>query len=115
MNQIEELIQQIRQFAEEREWEQFHSPKNLAMALVVEAGEIVEIFQWMTEEQSRHLDEATLIRLEEEIGDVLLYLAGLAGKAGIDPLGAARRKLTANAVRYPAEVVRGKSKKYTEY
>ena len=112
---MEDLIHQIRQFAAERDWAQFHSPKNLAMALGVEAAEIMEIFQWMTQEESRHLDEHLVDRLEEEIGDVMIYLANLAEKFGIDPIGAAKKKLAINSEKYPADLVRGKAKKYTEY
>lgn len=112
---MEELIEQIRTFARERDWEQYHSPKNLSMALSVEAGETVEIFQWMTQEQSRTLNTETLARLQDEIGDVMIYLTGLADKFGLDPVNLAKRKLTINARKYPADIVRGKAKKYTEY
>jgi len=109
------LIQKIREFARERDWEKFHSPKNLSMALSVEVGEIVEIFQWMTEEQSRNLSQEKLEELKEEIGDVMIYLTNLADKFGIDPLQAAVEKVEINKRKYPLDLVRGRSEKYTEY
>jgi dCTP diphosphatase len=105
----------IKAFIEERDWEQFHSPKNLAMALSVEVAEIVEHFQWLTEEQSRNLPPEKLTELREEIGDVMIYLTELADKLGIDPVEAARAKVTINGRKYPAELVKGKASKYTEY
>jgi dCTP diphosphatase len=112
---MEELADLIRRFAQERDWEQFHSPKNLSMALSVEVAEIVEIFQWMTGQESQELDDETLIRLEQEIGDVMTYLTNLADKFGFDPISAAKKKLGISAQKYPADIVRGKSRKYTEY
>ena len=114
MTELEELREQLRNFARERDWEQFHSPKNLAMALSVEAAELVEIFQWLTAEQSASLEPAALARADEEIADVLLYLVRLADRLGIDPAAAARRKLQKNAARYPAEKARGNARKYDE-
>lgn len=108
------LTKQIRTFTEERDWQQFHSPKNLAMALSVEASEIVEIFQWLTQEQSRTLNEAQKNHLEEEIGDVMIYLTNLADKFGIDPVDAAKKKMKLNADKYPVEKSRGKADKYSE-
>ena len=112
---MEDLKQQLRKFAKDRDWEQFHSPKNLAMAASVEVSEIVEIFQWMTEEESRRLKGKTLQNLEEEIGDVMNYLVALADKYSIDPIDAAKKKLVINKKKYPASLVRGSSKKYDEY
>lgn len=109
------LIKKLRDFASERDWEQFHSPKNLAMALSVEVSEIVEIFQWMKEEESYNLNPEKLQRFREEIGDVMIYLTKLADKFGIDPLEAAKEKIEINEKKYPADVVRGKAKKYDEY
>jgi NTP pyrophosphatase (non-canonical NTP hydrolase) len=111
----EELIQRLREFASERDWEQFHTPKNLAMALTVEVAELMEHFQWLTAEESAKLDEEQLTRVREEIGDVLIYLSRLADKLGIDALAAADEKLQKNEAKYPAETVRGKAKKYTDY
>ena len=112
---MEDLKNAIDAFIEERDWEQFHSPKNLAMALSVEVAEIVEHFQWLTEEQSRNLPPEKLAEVREEIGDVMIYLTELAEKLGIDPVEAATAKITINGQKYPAELVRGKASKYTEY
>jgi dCTP diphosphatase len=114
VTETESLREQLRTFAADRDWEQFHSPKNLAMALSVEAGELLEIFQWLTEEQSRSLAPEAHAAAGDEIADVLLYLIRLSDALGIDPMAAARRKLVANAGRYPADKARGSSRKYTE-
>ncbi len=105
----------IRAFIEERDWNQFHSPKNLAMALSVEVAELVEHFQWLTEDQSRNLSPEKLTRVRQEIGDVMIYLIELADKLGIDPTEAAKAKLEINGQKYPAALVKGKAAKYTEY
>ena len=112
---MENLRTAIGAFIAERDWEQFHSPKNLAMALSVEASEIVERFQWLTEEQSRSLPPKKIAEVREEIGDVMIYLIELGEKLGIDPVEAARSKLEINKEKYPADLVRGKPSKYTEY
>ena len=112
---MEDLRNAIDVFIRERDWEQFHSPKNLAMALSVEVAEIVEHFQWLTEEQSKNLPPEKLAEVREEIGDVMIYLTELADKLGIDPVDAARAKVAINEQKYPAELVRGKACKYTEY
>ena len=114
MTDLEELREKLRQFAAERDWDQFHSPKNLASALSVEAGELLEIFQWLTEEQSRALTPEAKAAVSDEIADVLLYLVRLGDKLGIDLAEAARRKLVANAEKYPVDKARGSNKKYTE-
>ena len=111
---MKELIKKLRKFADERDWEQFHSPKNLSMALTVEVGEILECFQWLTEEQSKNLDPEALRRVKEEIGDVQIYLARLADQLGFSPLEAAEEKLKQNKKKYPIEKAKGKAKKYTE-
>jgi dCTP diphosphatase len=112
---LEDLRSAIRDFIRERDWEQFHSPKNLAMALSVEVAEIVEHFQWLTEEQSKNLPPEKLAEIREEIGDVMIYLTELADKLGIDPVEAARAKLEINNSKYPAALVKGKAAKYTDY
>jgi NTP pyrophosphatase (non-canonical NTP hydrolase) len=104
----------LRGFAAERDWDQFHTPKNLAMALSVEAAELLEHFQWLTAEQSQTLDRTTLARVREEMADVLLYLVRLADRLDIDLLAAARDKMTLNAERYPLDKARGNSRKYTD-
>jgi len=114
MTELEELREQLREFAAARDWEQFHSPKNLAMALSVEAGELLEIFQWLTQEQSASLAPEAQAAASEEIADVLLYLIRLGDQLGVDPVAAAHRKLVENARKYPVEKARGSSKKYTE-
>jgi dCTP diphosphatase len=112
---LDDLRLAIGAFIAERDWEQFHSPKNLAMALSVEVSEIVEHFQWLTEEQSRDLQPEKLAQVREEIGDVIIYVAELAEKLGIDPLEAAQAKLKVNQQKYPADLVKGNASKYTEY
>jgi len=109
------IAERLRAFAAERDWDQFHSPKNLAMALVGEAGELAAEFQWLTEAQSQAPDPAQLARIRAECADVLNYLVRLADKLGIDLIAAAHDKIDDNARRYPADLVRGNSKKYTEY
>jgi len=110
-----DLTQRLRNFASEREWDQFHSPKNLAMALTGEAGELAAEFQWLTEQESKVLDSKTLERVKAEAGDVLLYLIRLADKLQIDLIEAAQAKISTNEQRYPAALVRGQSKKYDQY
>jgi NTP pyrophosphatase (non-canonical NTP hydrolase) len=109
------LRDKLRAFAEERDWSQFHSPKNLSMALMVEAAELMEHFQWLTEEQSANLDAAKKAVIAEELADVLLYLVRLSDRLGVDLPEVALHKLEKNAVKYPAEQVRGSAKKYSEY
>lgn len=111
---LRNLASDLDRFAEEREWRTFHSPKNLASALVVEAGELLEHFQWLTEVQSRELPEEKRDAIAAEIADVLMYLVQLSTSLGIDPITAAQAKLKSNAARYPVERARGNSKKYDE-
>jgi dCTP diphosphatase len=110
---MQELKNLIKEFIQVRDWEQYHAPKNLAMALNVETAEILEIFQWKESEQKLTLEEQEA--LSQEIGDVLIYLIELADKVGIDIIKAAKHKLALNEKKYPAEKVKGKAKKYTEY
>ena len=112
---MDKLRGAISAFIEERYWEQVHSPKNLVMALSVEVAEVVEHFQWLTEEDSKNLPPEKLAEVREEIGDVMIYLTELADKLGIDPLEAAKAKMMINGQKYPAELVKGKASKYTEY
>lgn len=97
------IRQRLREFAEERDWEQFHSPKNLAMALSVEAAELVEHFQWLTEAQSRSPDAVDRRAVATEIADVQIYLVMLADKLGVDIERAVMDKISANAVKYPRQ------------
>jgi dCTP diphosphatase len=109
---LEELRTRLAAFAAERDWEQFHSPKNLAMALAAEAGELLEHFQWLTEAESGALPAATHDEVALEIADVLLFLVRLADRLDIDPLEAAARKLELNARKYPVDKARGRATKY---
>lgn len=111
---IQALQAALRSFAQEREWEQFHSPKNLATALSVETAELLEHFQWLTDEQSRSMPDAKREAVAEEVADVFLYLLQLSDKLGVDPVDAARKKLQRNAEKYPVERSKGTSKKYSE-
>ena len=115
MRDLRELKDRVRVFVAERDWDQFHSPKNLAMALSVEAAELVELFQWLTEEQSAAPDEKLRCRAAEELADVLWFLVRIADRLDIDLLQAAAQKLERNALKYPAERVRGQARKYDEY
>ena len=114
-NQLDILKERLRGFAEERDWDQFLSPKNLSMALVVEAAELVEHFQWLTEEQSTQLSPDKHSEVGYELADILLYLIRIADKLGIDLLEVAEKKIEINAKKYPADKVRGSFRKYTDY
>jgi dCTP diphosphatase len=109
-----EIKKKLKEFAAERDWDQFHSPKNLTMALSVEVGEIVEHFQWMTEEESYKLSSEKLEKVKNEIGDVMIYLVMFADKLGIDPIQAAKDKIEKNRKNYPINIARGSAKKYKE-
>jgi dCTP diphosphatase len=111
---LAELRDRLRRFAAERDWEQYHSPKNLAIALNVEAGELLEHFQWLTDDASRNLPAQKLTEVGEELADVLLYLIRLADQLGIELLAAAAAKIDVNARKYPADRARGSSRKYTD-
>ena len=111
---LDSLTAALRRFAQERDWEQFHSPKNLAAALTVEAAELLEHFQWLTEEQSRNLSADKRAVVAHEMADVLLYLLQMADKLQVDLPAAARDKLALNALKYPVEQARGISAKYSE-
>lgn len=112
---INQLRARINQFVAERDWAQFHSPKNLAMAMIVEAGEVVEHFQWMTEAESQNLDEATKTQVGHELADTFVYLLRIAEVAGIDLLQATNEKIDLNAKKYPVEQCKGSNAKYTTY
>ena len=111
MSDLQLLTQRLREFADARDWEQFHSPKNLGMALIVEAAELVEHFQWLTEDQSRALSPEKLREVELEMADVFLYLVRMADRLGVDLVSAAWRKIEINEGKYPADKVRGKADK----
>ena len=114
-NAFESIKLSLREFARERDWEQYHSPKNLAMALNVEAAELLEHFQWLTQQQSASLDAQTLAEVADEIADIQIYLIRIADQLGIDIAAATVAKIEKNAQKYPAEKVRGQSKKYNRY
>lgn len=111
---LESLTEALRRFARERDWERFHSPKNLASALAVEAAELLEHFQWLTEEDSRNLPAGEREAVAQELADVLLYLLQLADKLNVDLVEAAQAKLATNALKYPVERSRGHSRKYNQ-
>jgi len=111
---LTQLRDALRKFADERDWDQYHSPKNLASALSVEAAELLERFQWLTEDQSRKLPPEELQKVREEMADVLNYLVRLADKLDVNLLEAAREKIEKNAQKYPVDKARGSAKKYSE-
>ena len=115
MTEILKLQERLRDFAEQRDWKQFHSPKNLSMALIVEAGELAEHFQWLTQEQSFNLASEKLEAVGEELADIFVYLVRLADQLDIDLPQAVERKIGLNELKYPADKVRGSAKKYNEY
>lgn len=112
---LDELVRVIRAFAKERDWDQFHTPKNLAMGVAIEAAELMEEFHWLTPEQSAGLPPETLQAVRHEMADVFVYLVLLADKLGVDLIAAAAEKIAINAGKYPAETVRGKATKYDKY
>ena len=112
---LDDLRERLRRFAEARDWDQFHSPKNLAMALIAEAAELLEHFQWLTEAQSAALSPEKRAAVADELADVLVYTVRLADKLGIDLLVAAAGKMDRNEAKYPADQVRGSARKYDEY
>jgi dCTP diphosphatase len=114
MADLNTLRDQLRTFVAERDWDQFHSPKNLASALSVEAAELLEKFQWLTETESQNLPPEALEGVRQEVADVLLYLIRISDKLGIDLIAAAQAKMALNAQKYPADLARGTSKKYDE-
>jgi NTP pyrophosphatase (non-canonical NTP hydrolase) len=111
---LESLRDALREFARERDWDLFHTPKNLAAALSVEAAELLEHFQWLTPEQSAELTSEARAGVREELADVLLYLIRLADKLDVDLIEAAQAKLAINARKYPADKARGSARKYSE-
>lgn|SRR5512133_1823125 len=111
---LDELAARLAEFARERDWDQFHAPKNLAMALAGEVGELLEHFQWLSEQQSAELPADVKDAVALEMADVLLYLVRLADKLGVDLGAAALRKIELNALKYPADQFRGSSRKYDD-
>ena len=114
MLNIEDIQKKLQKFASDRDWDQYHSPKNLAMALTVEASELMEIFQWLTDEESRQLANSPeqMAAVKEEIADVFLYLLRLSDKLNVDVGAAIEEKLKTNADKYPVELAKGNATKY---
>ncbi len=115
MTNLETLRQRLAEFAAMRDWDQFHSPKNLAMALIAEAAELVEHFQWLSEEQSRQLSPEKKQAVSHEIADILIYLIRIADKLDIDLITAAEAKIQINETRYPVDMVKGDARRAEEY
>jgi dCTP diphosphatase len=112
---LDDLRERLRRFVAERDWDQFHSPKNLAMALIAEAAELVEHFQWLTAEESANLPADKQAEVADELADVLVYLVRIADKLDIDLMQATAAKMERNEAKYPASLVKGSARKYTEY
>src|ERR1700723_389168 len=113
MDTVDRLLRELRKFASERDWDQFHSPNNLAIAVSVESAELLEHFQWLTAEQSANLTESELAEVRLELADVLLYLVSLSDKLGVDLVAAAFEKIEMNAKKYPTELAKGSARMYT--
>lgn len=114
MSQIETLLSRIQKFADERDWEQFHSPKNISMALAVEASELLEHFQWMSQEESRNIHGDKKQEVADEVADVFLYLLRMCEQLDIDLIESAHKKIDKNAIKYPVEKSKGRSTKYNQ-
>jgi len=114
MNDLSPIIKKLHEFVKDRDWLQFHSPKNLVMALSVEVSEILEELQWLTEEQSRNLPPKKVEKIKHEIADVFIYLIMLADKYDINLIEATKDKIKINEKNYPVDKAKGNAKKYTE-
>jgi len=114
MNELQKIAGELEHFAVERDWNQFHSPKNLSMALAVEAAELMQEFQWLTDEESRALAPEKKSKVKEELADVFNYLVRIADKLDIDLIGASHDKIVINGIKYPVDKAKGNAKKYTE-
>ncbi len=115
MSDLARLREIVRQFVDERDWDQFHTPKNLASALTVEAAELLEHFQWLQSGVADELGEDKLAEVRHEMADVLVYLVRLADKLDVDLMAAVQEKMVLNRAKYPADLVRGDARKYHEY
>lgn len=111
---IKEIARRIRQFRDERNWRQFHNPKNMACSIVIEAAELLEIFQWKNMEQSKEAAHQQHEEISDEIADIAIYLIGLAETLDMDLIDCIERKIAKNAAKYPVEKAKGNSNKYTE-
>jgi len=112
--ELESIKLRLREFAKERDWDQFHSPKNFSMALIVECAELVEYFQWLTDEQSKRLPEDTLDEVSLEMADIMIYLIRLADKLDVDLFEVVDRKMLLNAKKYPVDKSKGLATKYNK-
>ena len=112
--ELDDIKQRLRDFSTERDWDQFHSPKNFSMALIVECAELVEHFQWLTDEQSKRLAEDTLDEVSLEMADIMIYLIRLADKLDVDLIKSVNRKIELNAIKYPIEKSKGIATKYNK-
>ncbi len=115
LQSLADLSDQLAEFAKVRDWEQFHSPKNISMALAGEVGELLEHFQWLTETQSHDLSMEKKEAVALEMADILIYLLRLGERLEVDVLDAAYRKMAINEQRYPVEKVKGQAKRAAEY
>ena len=111
---LDKIKQDISNFSQERDWDQFHSPKNISMALSVESSELLEIFQWLSEEESYNLNDLKKQHTKEEVADIAIYLIRMCMKLDIDLEEAIIEKMIKNREKYPVEKVKGSAKKYTE-
>lgn len=114
LDDFQELAKKVKGFAKERDWDQFHSPKNLSMALAVECAELMEHFQWLTESQSHRLGRRQRREVEMELADIQIYLIRMSQVLGVDLVVAGNNKLRENAKKYPVDKARGSAEKYTE-
>ena len=112
--ELENIKLSLQEFAKERDWDQFHSPKNFSMALIVECAELVEHFQWLTDEQSKRLPEDTLDEVSLEMADIMIYLIRLADKLDVDLIKTVKRKMELNAIKYPVNKSKGLATKYNK-
>ena len=115
MSEIAELTERLRAFRQMRDWDQFHHPKDIAVSIVLEACELLEHFQWKTNEQAEEYIRLNREEIGDEAADVLIYLIQFCDRAGIDLAAAVQRKIEKNEKNYPADRVKGSAKKYTEY
>ncbi len=115
IGELQQLRELVRRFVDERDWDQFHTPKNLASALTVEAAELLEHFQWLQNGRAEELGPDKLREVRHEMADVLVYLVRLADKLEVDLLAAVQDKMVLNRAKYPADLVRGDARKYYEY
>ena len=113
-SEFEELKLRLRQFAKDRDWEKFHNPKNLILALTGEVGELSEIFQWLSEEQAKNLNEAAIQDASNELADIMIYLFRLFDVLSIDPIEAINKKISINEAKYPIELSKGSAVKYNK-